>query len=122
VVRERQGQHPAERPQNAAGLRCGVEQGDGLRVVQQRLHLPGECGGARHDAKQPPGAFRQAGIPPLLPGGGRAARPGRRRLPGLNPGDERREPRRQAVQPGENPDQQRPGEAVDSDARRGSAG
>jgi hypothetical protein len=122
VVGDRDGQHPAERPQGAPRLGCRGEQGDGARIGEQGLHLPGIGGGSRREPDQPADAFGQRPPSPGRPAGrGWKTMPGRRLWARLRPGDERGQPRRQPAEPAEDQDQHRPDEAIDRDPRRGGA-
>ena len=52
-------QHPAERPQEAPGLRGGGDEGRHLRLGEQVLQLRTPVGGIRHQPHQPGEAMRQ---------------------------------------------------------------
>jgi hypothetical protein len=116
VVGERDGQHPAKRPEDAPGLRCGFQQGGGLRIGQQGLNLSSIFGGSRHLPQQPAAAVRQPGSSLVPRPGRRPARPGWRQCSGLDSAYQGRQPRGQPMQPGKNADQQWPGGTVDRDA------
>ncbi len=109
-------QHPAERTQDAAGLRGGGDEGCHLRIGQQMLQLRGAGRRLRHQTREPGEAPRQTAR--RRPGRARRwAAAGGRTFSGADPGGEDGEPDGQAAQPRPDQNHQRQGDPAHGAAR-----